>query len=360
MWQADVPLTDVKSLLIKFLGDTRTEEVLDRYARINRVDFSDDTQADPRMIGYAERLLTEAIGPASARIMIASLAKGEEISLPEVLTILEENKEALALNRALKQKTTALEQATTDLKEAHRKLLEYADLKDEFLYTVTHELRTPLTAIRSQAELLLEEQDMEQIDREAFLTSMVKEAERLTRLISNVLDLEKFESGNRELNLKMGNINHVLRESAESLQHLFTQKGVAIKLELSEHLTDLAFDHERMHQVATNLLSNAIKYAPPKTGIITVTSYVLNQDIKVNVSDNGPGIDPADVNRIFDKFFQVRNQTRKKPSGTGLGLAICKNIIQMHQGTIWIQAQPGGGTRVSFTIPLSLNETANP
>jgi Na+/proline symporter len=104
IWKANVPFYDIKSLLINFLGDRRTEEVLDRYARINRISFEEDGLADPRMISYAERLLTEAIGPASARIMISNVAKGEEISIYEVIDILRESKQAIQLNRELTTK----------------------------------------------------------------------------------------------------------------------------------------------------------------------------------------------------------------------------------------------------------------
>jgi signal transduction histidine kinase len=352
IWQANVPFHDIKSLLINFLGDSRTEEVLDRYARINRINFAEQQQADPRMISYAERLLTEAIGPASARIMIASVAKGEEISIYEVLDILRESKEVMQLNRDLRQKTEELERATQNLKLANDRLKEFSLIKDEFLYTVTHELRTPLTAIRTQAELLQDDDEMPVEDRQRFLDSMVRECERLTKLITNVLDLEKFESGSQKLSLANEDPKELITEAVESLRQLAAHKGIELQLEINSSLAPVLLDRERIHQVLVNLLSNAIKFSPPKTGKIVVTAYHLDDNLKVNVVDNGPGISHDEAELVFDKFYQVKNQTRKKPTGSGLGLAICKNIINMHQGNIWVEAEPGSGTRFSFTLPL--------
>ncbi len=352
IWKANVPFYDIKSLLINFLGDRRTEEVLDRYARINRISFEEDGLADPKMISYAERLLTEAIGPASARIMISNVAKGEEISIYEVIDILRESKQAIQLNRQLQQKTDELEKATGNLQKANVRLQEYSEIKDEFLYTVTHELRTPLTAIRTQAELLQDDEDMPQDDRQRFLDSMVRECERLTKLITNVLDLERFESGSQKLSLEKGNVKSIISDAVEGLQQMINQKGIQLKVDITSELPPINIDHDRIYQVMVNLLSNAIKYCNAERGEIIVTAYRLDNTIKVNVIDNGSGINEDETALVFDKFYQVKNQTRKKPSGSGLGLAICKNIIQMHNGSIWVENDANLGTRFSFTLPL--------
>ncbi len=352
IWKADVPFYDIKSLLINFLGDRRTEEVLDRYARINKISFEEGGLADQRMIGYAERLLTEAIGPASARIMISSVAKGDEISIYEVIDILRESKQAMQLNRELQQKTGELERATENLQLANTRLKEYSDIKDEFLYTVTHELRTPLTAIRTQAELLQDDEEMPQEDRQRFLDSMVKECERLTKLITNVLDLERFESGSQKLSMQPTNIKELIYEAVDGLQQLINQKDIELRVDISSELPTLNLDSDRIQQVLINLISNAIKYCDAHAGKIIITAYRLDDQVKVNVIDNGHGIKEEDAKLVFDKFYQVKNQTRKKPSGSGLGLAICKNIIQMHNGSIWVENDPSLGTRFSFTLPL--------
>lgn len=123
-------------------------------------------------------------------------------------------------------------------------------------------------------------------------------------------------------------------------------------MEISNQIPSTYADEDRISQVLHNLIGNALKYAKSDEGKVLITAYQLDQDLKVNIHDNGKGIPASDRELVFDKFYQVRNQTRRKPSGSGLGLAISKNIIQMHKGQIWIEENPGGGTKISFTLPL--------
>jgi len=357
VYRGSAPFPDIKSLLINFLGSNRTEQVLDRYARLNNIDWHSSPLADSRVISYAERLLSEAIGPASAKIMIGSVVQREELSRAELLGILEESQKVLQLNRELNSRTEALHQAGEDLRKANAKLQELTELKDEFLYTVTHELRTPLTAIRTQAELVQDDLDMPEDDRQQFIDNIVRDCDRLTRLIGNVLDLEKFESGNQKLSLSRLDLSTLLNETVEQFQALAEKKGHALRCEVSAILPLTYADADRIAQVLHNLIGNALKFADPDSGEVLVTAYQLNQDLKVNIQDNGPGIPEEDRDLVFDKFYQVRNQTRRKPSGSGLGLAICKNIIQMHKGRIWVSESADRGTKISFTLPLYTNES---
>ncbi len=352
VYRGTAPFPNIKSLLINFLGNRRTEEVLDRYARLNNIDWSSSPTADSRVISYAERLLAEAIGPASAKIMISSVVQREELSRSEVLNILEESQKVLQLNRELSSRSEALRLATEELRNANEKLQEITELKDEFLYTVTHELRTPLTAIRTQAELVQDDPEMPEEDRQRFIGNIVSDCDRLTRLIGNVLDLEKFESGSQKLSLSKLDLGALLRDTERQFQALAKKRGHILRCEISAPLMATYADVDRITQVLHNLIGNALKYAAAENGQVWITAYQLDQDLKVNIHDNGKGIPDADRELVFDKFYQVRNQTRRKPSGSGLGLAICKNIIQMHKGRIWIEDNPGGGTKISFTLPL--------
>ena len=127
-------------------------------------------------------------------------------------------------------------------------------------------------------------------------------------------------------------------------------------MQVSKDLGLSYFDKDRVIQVLVNLLSNAIKYCHPKHGEIVINAYKLNDELQVNVIDNGPGIKTEEIELVFDKFYQIKHQTRKKPTGSGLGLAICKNIIHMHGGKIWVQPESAGGTRFAFTLPLVLEQ----
>lgn len=352
MYRGTAPFPNVKSLLINFLGDSRTEKVLDRYARLNSINWDISSMADSRMISYAERLLSEAIGPASAKIMIASVVQREDLSRNEVLGILEESQKVLRLNRELSRRGDQLKRATEELQAANDKLQGLTHLKDEFLYTVSHELRTPLTAIRTQAELIEDDLEMPAEDRQRFLNNIVKDCDRLTRLIGNVLDLEKFESGNQKLSLVRIDLSELIENIVKQFQALAQKRGHLLEMEISNQIPSTYADEDRISQVLHNLIGNALKYAKSDEGKVLITAYQLDQDLKVNIHDNGKGIPASDRELVFDKFYQVRNQTRRKPSGSGLGLAISKNIIQMHKGQIWIEENPGGGTKISFTLPL--------
>lgn len=354
-WKHAAPFSDVKSLLINVLGDRRTEQVLDRYARINHIDFSKSDTADAKMINYAERLLTESIGPASARIMIASVAKGDEIGVDELMGILHESKQLHRFNKALRQKTEELQKVTSDLTDANRKLQEFSEIKDEFLYTITHELRTPLTVIRSQAEMLLDEKDMPAQDQEMFLDVMVKECERLTTLITNVLDLEKYESGNQQLELSRTKTTELLQKAVLSLRQLTIGKPISIDLNINSSIPDILTDTDRIYQVFVNLLSNAVKFCNQEEGRVVVSAYRLNDEIKIVVEDNGKGIVFEERERVFEKFYQMRNQTLKKPVGSGLGLAISKNIVKMHNGALWAELSDLGGAKFCLTLPVYIN-----
>ncbi len=353
VWQGTAKFPDVKSLLIKFLGNRRTEEVLDRYARRNNIDWNTRPEMDSRAIAYAERLLAEAIGPASARVMLGSIVDNEEIGISEVVTILQESQEILALNKALKAKSEQFQKASEDLREAHDRLKTFSELKDEFLYTVTHELRTPITSIRAMAEVLEMDHEISEEQKTQFINTIISECERLTRLISNVLDLEKYESGNMELQFTDESFKELVSEAIEPLYQSVNQKNIKLHLDIRPGLPLIAMDKDRIVQVIVNLCSNAIKFVAADRGEIWVSAYKLEGRFKCNISDNGPGITDENLSRIFDKFYQAKNQIRKKPQGSGLGLAICKNIIEMHGGQIWVESEMGKGSKFSFTLPLS-------
>jgi signal transduction histidine kinase len=344
---------DIKSVLVKFLGNKTTAEVLDRYARLNGINWDDQSSVDSKTVVFAERLLSEAIGPASARIVISSIAKDEVLSADHVVNILEESQKVLELNRALEFKSKELKRATDELKAANSKLMEFSELKDEFLYTVAHELRTPLTSIRMQAEIIHDDESMPQEDREVFLQNVISDCDRLTRLIGNVLDLEKYESGSQRLQLRKVSLKLLLEECVLGIKPLMHRRRVEFSFEIPQKLPSTYVDVDRVKQVITNILGNAIKFCDPVAGKISLIASRENGFLIVKVKDNGQGIAEGEREMVFDKFYQVRNQTRKKPSGSGLGLAISRNIVRMHRGEIWIEeGLEGKGAAFCFTLPL--------
>ena len=191
VWRGEAYVSNIKNVLIKFLGVQATEKVLHNFFK--RYEISPDTEiADARLINYSEKLLTGSIGSASAKILIDNVVTEEKISLVEVLQILEESRDAFAQNKMLQQKSSELLDLTQQLKNANNELIVKDKQKDEFLDTVAHELKTPITGIRAASEILKDDiNEMPDELKEQFLSNIIKDADRLSRLINNILDFEK-------------------------------------------------------------------------------------------------------------------------------------------------------------------------
>jgi len=345
-WQGKAAVSDLRGLAERFIGTERTQEALNDYARRHRLDLDKIVEADGELVQFVERRLAGAIGAASARVMMASTLKGEGVGLEEIMEILDETSQVLEYSRQLEQKSRELEAATAELKAANERLTELDRLKDEFLSTVTHELRTPLTSIRSFSEILHDSPDLDDSERLHFLSIIIRESERLTRLINQVLDLTKIETGRMDWQ-----IGEVIEDAIASLHQLLEEKNVAIEVVAPDPIPAVRGDRDQLIQLAINLLSNAQKFCPEGTGHIHVALEHDDGSLKVSVADNGPGIPPEEHEQILEKFHQVRAGATGNPLGSGLGLAICRGIVEHLGGRIWVQSQPGEGATFYFTVP---------
>ncbi|HPH85984.1 MAG TPA: ATP-binding protein, partial [Ferruginibacter sp.] len=343
-------LPDLRSLLDNFLGAERAHKILNSFAARNNISL-ETNRADPRLVGFVEKVLAGVIGSASARIMVSSVTKEEELKIDEVIRILRESQQMIELNKEMKKKSTELKKATQELTSANEQLKEMDLVKDEFLYTVTHELRTPITSIRAMTEIVHDNTDMPEEQRQLFLGNVIRETERLSHLITQVLNLERYESGRQKLILAPAVLNTLIKESVESVAGLANEKKLVIQLQIPDTIYMIRCDADLLMQVLNNLLSNAIKFVEPVTGKIKISVHSSHDEIQVWLEDNGKGIPPELHELVFDKFFQARNQTLKKPQGSGLGLAISKKIIEMHDGRIWVESAEDNGSRFIFTLP---------
>ena len=321
------------------------------YAQRNKI-LIDQTSnlADPRLVDFSEKILAGVIGSASARIMVSSVTKEEELSIDEVLKILQESQQMMELNKELRKKSLELTKATDELKKANNQLKDMDALKDEFLYTVTHELRTPLTSIRALSEIVHDNPELEEVQRSEFLGRIVKETERLSHLITQVLYLERYESGRQKLNLSSFGMVDLAKDAYQTIEPLAKNKNINFKLVHPNSTLLLHADKDLLRQVMINLLGNAIKFTP-EGGHVEFIIVDNHEEIIITIQDNGKGIPPEAHAFLFDKFFQARNQTLKKPEGSGLGLAIAKKIVTMHSGKIWVESEVGKGSRFVFLIP---------
>ncbi|MEZ0484148.1 ATP-binding protein [Fibrella aquatica] len=356
VWKGQAKLSDLRGLLTSFFGAEHAHKVLKRYARRNRIN-EQQVAADPRIVAYTERVLSGAIGTASARIAVASVAKEDPIASNEVIQILKESQALVSVNKELHRLTNELSEANEQLKAADRQ-------KDDFISTVTHEIRTPITSIRALVELMYDTPDMERDTQQHFLGTVIKESERLTRLINQVLDLERMESGQYRFVQQETGMDELISDAIEAVKPLATEKAVRLETYLNCTAVSVFVDRDRLMQALINLLANAIKFAPSSGGAVRVRSECEPGVCQVSVTDNGVGIDPKYHDLIFEKFRQAQQgvanggaNSLSKPSGSGLGLAITKRIVELHGGHISLISEPGQGATFSFQIPIASAES---
>ncbi|MEL6460132.1 MAG: response regulator [Cyanobacteria bacterium J06621_15] len=243
-------------------------------------------------------------------------------------------------------------------------------MKTDFISTVSHELRTPLTSVLGFASII-----QEKLEEEVFpllsddnrktkktvrrvkdnINIIISEAERLTTLINDVLDIAKMEAGKLDWKQENINIEEVIERSLAATYALFVTKDLELTKDIEPELPQVIGDEDRLIQVLINLISNAVKFTDE--GSIICSAKVNNNNIVVSVSDTGSGISQDDQPKVFDKFKQVGEIFTDKPQGTGLGLPICKQIIEHHGGNIWVESELDKGSTFSFSIPI---ENASP
>lgn len=225
-----------------------------------------------------------------------------------------------------------------------------AKLKDEFVATVSHELRTPLTSIHGALGLLASGTLGPLSGKAAHLLQIaVANSDRLIRLLNDILDLERMDSGRAPLTLQMCNVNEIAAQVAESMQPAAAAARISVQVECEA--IQLAADPDRIGQVFSNLLSNAIKFSP-EGGTVIVRAKHNGIAAEIDVVDSGRGIPEEKRSQIFDRFQQVEPGDSRLNHGTGLGLAICRGIIEQHGGRIWVVRNPDSGSTFRFTLPL--------
>lgn len=356
VWKGKAFFPDIQSLLARFLGNQRANYELHTFTEKNNIKLDENSELDSRVVAYVEKLLSNMIGSSSARILVSSVAKEDKISMEDVVDILEESQKLMEVNKELNQTSQELKRLSNALKSTNQKLKKNDLLKDEFLYTVTHELRTPLTSIKALSELLTDDDGMPDETRKEFLKTILKETNRMTRLISQVLDLENFESGKHQLRISHSDINELIVYCTNTIDEIFKKKNISLHIILDDSLTVMELDYDRITQVVINLLTNASIHSNAEKGEIWIETKKQNNTVIVEVSDNGVGVEEGMEQAIFEKFFQAENKGIKKSKGSGLGLAISKKIIQLHEGKIWVEKSEMNGAKFVFTLPFEQNK----
>jgi PAS domain S-box-containing protein len=256
------------------------------------------------------------------------------------------------LNQRLERRSSELAEANQELSERNQEVERANRLKSEFLASMSHELRTPLNTILGFSELLSEENAGTLNEKQKrFLSHIQRDAGHLLELINDVLDLSKIEAGRLELRLEKFPMAVAAAEVLTSVRPLAATKGISLDSDLDTTLT-LQADRLRFKEILYNLLSNAIKFTP-SGGRVWIESSLVDGSVCILVGDTGIGIASEDQQPIFESFRQASATTKGVREGTGLGLAITKRLVEHHGGRIWVESEPGKGSRFFFTLRLS-------
>ncbi|MEL7117934.1 MAG: sensor histidine kinase [Bacteroidota bacterium] len=344
---------DIIELLTRFLGLNKTSQLINTFERTHKTAINQNGIASPEWINFAEKHLTGAIGAASAKIIIGSISKEDPISLGEMFEVLEQTQEIIQYSKALERKSAELEYTTKQLIYANEQLKELDELKAEFITTVTHELRTPITSIKALSQILTENDDIPDNKKNEFLSIIVKESDRITRLINQVLDLEKAQNPNNKEKYKKLNFVDLVEQAYHSLSGYMQKREIAHHFESKMERALVLGDKDKIIQIVINLLSNAIKFCNANAGKIDIIIDQQGKYVRLQVQDNGKGIAPKEKEKIFQKFTQLNDQKLGKPKGSGLGLFITKTLIDQHKGKINVENIPQSGANFIVLLPLS-------
>ena len=334
----------------RVLGERRAAALFETEARDSGVD-PDMLEPSPEFIGRLERELAGSIGAASAHVMLSKVVSGSDVSLEEMMQMADETQQAIEYSQQLEKTSAELRSTAQQLEDANAQLRELDSQKDEFLSQVSHEVRTPMTSIRSFSEILLDSGDIDDGQRQHFVTTIHQESLRLTKLLDEILDLSALERGERTWDNIPTDAEAALDRALTVCEALLRQRGV--KLELGERAqpTMVEGDADRLCQVFINLIANAVKYNDSGRPVIRIASSVKSGSYVVDIADNGSGIARGERKLIFEKFARGQRGAADQ-GGAGLGLPISRQIVNRMNGSLdLVQGSlPGACFRVRLAV----------
>ncbi|ULL13038.1 cell wall metabolism sensor histidine kinase WalK [Paenibacillus sp. H1-7] len=300
----------------------------------------------PEVLGITRETMKELQSGDDPMMMLQFYHEGEEehLSVRVTFTTVYSKEKGSASTIAMLQDVTDQEK----LEEARR----------EFVANVSHELRTPLTTIKSYLEALedgaLEEPQL----AGKFVNVTRNETERMIRLVTDLLQLSRLDSKQAIIGREITDVAEMLEEVADRFAFQLEQREIAIEVKVDPEVAEIMLDRDRIDQVLDNLVSNAIKYTPDGGHITLMARRLDMKQLEVSVQDTGIGIPKKDLSRIFERFYRVDKARSRNMGGTGLGLSIAREIVRAHGGTIGLESEFGQGTKVTFTLPYTMEEAA--
>jgi len=228
--------------------------------------------------------------------------------------------------------------------------------KNEFIQTVSHEMRTPLTSIKQSVLLMKECSTSMSSDQSSLLDIAIRNTERLTKLIQNMLDFQKLTTLQFYFHKKYDSINDLIKQVVSEFSFIAKESDISFQLKLEEDLPPVLMDPDKISQVVTNLVDNAVKFTPEGTITIATEKLLREGQVKVSVIDTGIGIKPENIDKLMQPFFKILSDDMKKAEGTGLGLPICKKILDLHGTDCYVESLPGKGSTFYFYLQIKSDE----
>lgn len=260
--------------------------------------------------------------------------------------IAEKKNFSLRVNYEAKDEIGSLANAINHLSQT---LERYQTNRNEFFSNITHELKTPLTYVKGYASAVRHEMYQSEEERNEFLDIIETEADHISNLLDDMMDLSKIEEGKIDLNKEDINVNLLAEEMIRRTQMRASQKGLDLHLDVPNSPTYLYCDKSRMEQIFTNLIENAVRYT--EKGEISLTVQESTDAIRISIADTGIGIKKEDIPYLFERFYRVDKSRSRAHGGTGLGLSIVKNLIELHDGKIEVNSEVNEGTTIILTFP---------
>lgn len=334
-------VADLKKVLFSIIGKKKTEKLL------GSVLFGHQEEVDEEVIDLVETTLAGSIGSASANIVLKYLVKEQEIDRKELIQLLDQTYQTYEYSKTLEAKKNELNETTQKLQAANIQLQELDKLKNEFISNVTHELRTPITSIRSLSDIL-QNYEVSDAEKQKFLGIINEESERISALINQVLDLRKVEA-NPQIERSTFIIRELIENVVLSFEKIKDNRSIRI---IGSDDQELHTDKNKLKQVLVNLISNSIKFTDPDKGNIDINVSYHQDQVTISIKDNGIGIAKENLDLVFERFYQVKEDSENKKKGSGLGLSISKSIIENLDGKMWIESEKDVGSIFYISLPL--------
>lgn len=337
-------LPELRRLAERILGPAEALELFSQAGTPTEI-------AGDELISRVEQRLASNIGAASARSLITNVVTSETIGVEELKRLASEAEQIRIYSAEVERKSRQLERVAAQLGEANVRLRQLDVQKDDFLSQVSHELRTPMSSIRSFSDILLKHRELAEEKKIRYLGIIQDESLRLTRLLDSILHLNRMEDGGQPWDMAPFDPDSALEQALGSCEALAESAGVRLVRASRAGGATIVGDRDKLAQVFVNLIANAIQYNTHPQPEVVVSSRLENGAYLASVADNGPGIAPADRERIFEKF--ARGSTSRN-LGTGLGLSISRQIVERHGGELRLDEGPSRGARFTLRFPLSI------